>query len=156
MVKPGQLHRPRLGGFHYCLFDPDGKQHDMVTASLLGESLADLVLHPIAGNSVLREDQQQLVAHPNGFIDCVLRLRDRQVVQCKPAPTPLFCRSAARAGSRSAGRAGRSRAKRPRASGPTAAGCGDRRCSAPSACRRQGHVQKGNLLGLAVASPSNK
>src|SRR5512132_3553034 len=64
-----ELHRPRLSGLHNLLVDADGKQHDLVTAPLLGECLADLVLHPVAGDCVLREDQQQLVADANGSVD---------------------------------------------------------------------------------------
>jgi hypothetical protein len=82
--------RPRLGGLHHRLVDPDGKQHGLAaTASLLGERLADFVLHPIVSDGALREDQQQLVPDANGRVDRVPGFRaDRQVGRREPAPHP--------------------------------------------------------------------
>jgi hypothetical protein len=80
-----ELRRPRLVGLHHLLIDADGKQHGLATAPLLGERFADLVLDSVAGDRVLREDQQQLIADANGGVDRVPRLRaDRQVVRREP------------------------------------------------------------------------
>jgi hypothetical protein len=67
------------------LVEAYGKQHGLVTASLLGKCPANLVLKPVAGDRILRKDQQ-LVADPDGRVDRVPRLRaNRQVVRRKPA-----------------------------------------------------------------------
>jgi hypothetical protein len=58
-----------------CWFAPYDLTHGLVTASLLGKCLANLVLNPVAGDRILQKDQQQLVADPDGRVDHVPRLR---------------------------------------------------------------------------------
>jgi len=66
--------------------EPDGEQHSPLVAHLALAGLGDFRLHPLALHAVRRQERQQLVVQPDGFVDLLVEFPAAlNVVRGKPA-----------------------------------------------------------------------
>ena len=85
-----EVHRPGLVALHHRLIDPDGKEHELPAALLLGERLADLVLHPILAMAFFER-----ISSTFGRAQVTIApLRGRRPLRPEVGPAPFRCTAA--------------------------------------------------------------
>lgn len=85
-----QLGSPRLLGFHHGVVQADRKEHGLSALAFLFKRRGDFVFDPATRVGMFRDDEQELVAIPNGLVDRIEDLRtNREIVWRKPAADAL-------------------------------------------------------------------
>lgn len=69
MAFASQVSGPCPCGYHYGLIQSNGKQHQPISLCFLLQCCLDFKAHPCTSDGVLRQDEQQLIIHPDGFVE---------------------------------------------------------------------------------------